>query len=159
MVILGNAGSGKSTLSKKLIAMEPAARLSLDDVAFDAGPERRQLQDSINQVKRFIAANNSWIIEGCYADIIEPILSDCDELVFLNPGVDVCIAHCRARPWEPDKFSSKQAQDDYLANLLDWVRTYETRADEYGLPQHRALYESFDGKKRELNHPSEYAMV
>lgn len=159
MVILGNAGSGKSTLSKKLIAMEPAARLSLDDVAFDAGPERRQLQESINQVKRFIADNDSWIIEGCYADIIEAILADCDELIFLNPGVDVCIAHCRSRPWEPDKFSSKQEQDDYLANLLVWVRTYETRADEYGLHQHRALYESFDGKKRELNHPSEYSMV
>lgn len=159
MIILGNAGSGKSTLSKKLMINQPVARLSLDEVAFQGGSERRHLQDSIADVKHFIADNESWIIEGCYSDIIESILVDCEELVFLNPGVDVCIAHCRARPWEPEKFSSKEEQDESLDNLIEWVSTYETRSDEYGLRRHRALYESFNGKKRELNHPSEYEAV
>ena len=159
MILLGNAGSGKSTLSRKLLARQAAARLSLDEVAFQGGPQRRRLQDSIADVKRFIADNQSWVIEGCYADIIEPILADCEELIFLNPGVDVCIAHCRARPWEPEKFNSKAEQDENLDNLIEWVSAYEARSDEYGLGRHRAIYESFNGKKRELNHVSEYESV
>jgi adenylate kinase family enzyme len=50
--LLGNAGAGKSTLSKKLIDRHPAARLSLDEVAFQGGVERRPLQDSIEDVRR-----------------------------------------------------------------------------------------------------------
>jgi adenylate kinase family enzyme len=159
IILLGNAGAGKSTLSKKLVARQPAARLSLDEVAFQGGTDRRPIEASIADVKRFIANNESWIIEGCYSDLIEPVLTDCDELIFLNPGVDICIAHCRMRPWEPEKFSSKLEQDENLENLVEWIRSYETRRDEYGLHRHRALYESFQGKKREFNHPSQYESV
>ncbi|WP_290783424.1 AAA family ATPase [Halomonas sp.] len=156
MILIGNAGSGKSTLARRLIAKQPAARLSLDEVAFLVGSERRRLEDSIADLMRFISVNQRWIIEGCYSDIIEPILAECEELIFLNPGVDVCIAHCRARPWEPEKFGSKEEQDENLDNLIEWVSAYETRSDEYGLHRHRALYESFHGNKRELNYPGEY---
>jgi len=156
VILLGNAGAGKSTLAKTLISQQPAARLSLDEVAFQGSTERRPLQDSLADVKRFIANNESWIIEGCYADIIEPILPDCDELIFLNPGVETCVAHCRARPWEPEKFGSSHEQNKNLENLIEWVSSYKTREDEYGLCRHRALYESFQGKKCEFNHPSQY---
>jgi len=74
----------------------------------------------------------------------------------LNPGVEVCVARCRSRPWEPEKFSSHQEQDANLENLLQWVRTYEDRTDEYGLSRHRELYERFQGKKREFSDPSDY---
>jgi len=141
------------------MSKQAAARLSLDEVAFQDGAERRPLSDSIADVRRFMADNESWIIEGCYADIIEAILGNCEEFIFLNPGVDVCIAHCRARPWEPEKFSSKEEQDDNLENLIEWVAAYESRADEYGLSRHREIYDAFPRKKRELNHPSEYASI
>ncbi len=159
IILLGNAGAGKSTLSRKLIAKHPTARLSLDKVAFQEGTERRPLEDSIADVKRWMADNESWIIEGCYADIIEPLLECCDELIFLNPGVDACMAQCRSRPWEPEKFGSHQEQDENLENFLQWVSSYENRMDEYGLFRHRKLYDSFHGKKREFNDPSEYASV
>lgn len=158
-ILLGNAGAGKSTLSRLMMAKQPAARLSLDEVAFRGGTDRRPLEDSIEEVKRWISAHPSWIIEGCYADIIEPLLAYCDELVFLNPGVEACVAHCLSRPWEPEKFRSRQEQDENLANLIQWVRSYESRADEYGLARHRALYESFPGKKSEFTHPSQYEAV
>jgi len=159
VILLGNAGAGKSTLSRKLVARHPAARLSLDEVAFRDGTDRRPLQESIEEVNRWITGRESWIIEGCYADIVEPLLDACDELIFLNPGVDTCIAHCRSRPWEPEKFSSRHAQDENLENLLQWVRAYESRTDEYGLSRHRKLFESFQGKKREFNDPSDYESI
>jgi len=159
VIILGNAGAGKSTRARKLIARQPAARLSLDQVAFAGGTERRPLQDSVDAVRRWISEQESWIIEGCYADMIEPVLAEADDLIFLNPGVDVCTSHCRSRPWEPDKFSSPHEQEENLDNLIQWVRSYETRADEYGLSRHRSLYQSFAGRKRELCHPAEYEVA
>jgi len=158
-VLLGNAGAGKSTLSHKLLATEPAARLALDELAFSGSSERRPLADSIAAAESFIEANESWIVEGCYSDIVEPILKHADKLIFLNPGIDVCVRHCKARPWEPEKFESSEAQDSNLENLLAWVREYETRDDEYGLKQHRELFAAFKGNKIEYKEPSEYAAV
>ena len=57
---------------------------------------------------------------------------------------------------EPEKFGTIQEQDENLENLIAWVRSYETRTDEYGLLRHRALYESFQGNKREFNDPGQY---
>ncbi|MGB1581727.1 MAG: shikimate kinase [Nevskiales bacterium] len=159
IILLGNAGAGKSTLAKRLTSEQDAARLSLDEVAFASGAARRPLAESVAAAEAFIASNPSWIIEGCYADIIEPLLPHCDKLVFLNPGVEVCVAHCQARPWEPEKFRSKQEQDSHLDNLLAWVRDYENRNDEYGQRRHREIYDAFQGEKCELADPAEYTVA
>lgn len=159
LIILGNSGSGKSTLSKKIIANNPIPRLSLDEVAFNGGIERRSIEDSVNDVKHWISDKQNWIIEGCYSDIIEPILNHADELIFLNPGIDICIKHCQSRPWQPEKFSSRQEQDQNLNNLINWVRSYVDRQDEYGLSRHREIFNSFNGKKHEFNNPNEYGSV
>lgn len=66
------------------------------------------------------------------------------------------MALCRSRPWEPEKFASRQEQEANLGNLIAWVRAYETRDDEYGLRQHRAFYDAFAGRKREFDHPGQY---
>lgn len=81
---------------------------------------------------------------------MDPILSTATEVRFPNPGVEACIANCRARPWEPEKYPSKEDQDAKLAFLIDWVREYETREDEYSLKSHRALFDRFRGAKREI---------
>ncbi|WP_198929197.1 hypothetical protein [Marinobacter sp. X15-166B] len=130
LVLMGNAGAGKTTLSRKLAAGRDIPCLSLDQVAFTAGVHRRPLADSIKAVLDFIAANDNWIIEGCYADIIEPILAHCETLVFLNPGLHACIDHCRKRPWEPEKirFASRAgAESGKLDRLGVCVRTTKGR--------------------------------
>ncbi|MGB1558290.1 MAG: shikimate kinase [Oceanococcaceae bacterium] len=150
IALLGNAGSGKTTLSKALLALHEGAVLSLDAVAFANGPERKPVDQSVQAAQAFMASHPHWVIEGCYADILEPLLPECEQLVFLNPGVEVCLQHCRQRPWEPDKFPTAEAQDAHLQALLDWVRLYDTRSDEYGLQQHRRLFDAHPGRKQEF---------
>lgn len=150
VVLMGNAGAGKTTMARALMGDAHVPRLSLDEVAFAEGAERRPLAESIRDALEFIGSNESWIVEGCYADIIEPLLEHCETLVFLNPGVSTCIEHCRRRPWEPGKFASESEQAQNLKNLIAWVSQYETRSDEYGLKEHRRIFDSFPGRKPEI---------
>ncbi len=150
LLLLGNAGAGKSTLARRLIAGRPIPRLSLDAIAWTAGTQRSPLQRSRRELLDFIRRHDEWVIEGCYGDLIETALPHCTELWFLNPGVDVCVEHCRNRPWESEKFNTPTEQAAMLPQLIDWVKQYETRDDEYGLPRHRRIFEEFRGPKREF---------
>lgn len=156
VILLGNAGAGKSTMARRLMHGRSIPRLSLDEIAWAEGTERRPLEESVQALLKFIDDNEHWIIEGCYSDLVEVALPFCDELRFLNPGVEVCVEHCLKRPWEPEKFPTEKEQEEMLANLVAWVREYETRNDEYGLQRHRLLFERFQGKKREYKRIDEY---
>lgn len=156
IVLLGNTGAGKSTMAKRLIGSKKIARLSLDEIAWNEGAERRPLPESIALLNGFLNQNDQWIIEGCYGDLIEAVLPHCDELRFLNPGIEVCVVHCCQRPWEPEKFESLQAQQSMLSSLINWVKEYESRSDEYGLQRHRELFNAFTGRKHEYRSVEEY---
>jgi hypothetical protein len=94
----------------------------------------------------FIKSNEEWVSEGCNSDLIEAALPCCTELRFLNPGVEICVTHCYRRPWGSEKFSSPENQAAMLTMLVQRVRDYETRDDEYSLKRHRQIFERFDGQ-------------
>jgi adenylate kinase family enzyme len=150
IVIFGNSGSGKTSMARALAAEQGLAHLDLDLLAWDEPGERREPERSAADIQRFLDDHADWVVEGCYADLLEVALPFCTELRFLNPGTEACVAHCRARPWEPAKYASREEQDAKLAFLLDWVRQYETRDDEYSLARHRALFDAFAGPKQEF---------
>jgi len=143
-------------MARRLMHGQSISRLSLDEIAWGEGAERKPLEESVQALRKFLDDHEHWIIEGCYSDLVEVALPFCEELIFLNPGIEVCVSHCLKRPWEPEKFSTENEQKEMLDNLIAWVREYETRSDEYGLQRHRLLFESFSGKKREYKHIDEY---
>ena len=149
IVVFGNSGSGKTTLAKLLSQSNELAHFDLDSIAWlpTDPPERRPLKDSAAQINEFIASNDGWVIEGCYADLIEIALPRASEMIFLNLSVDDCIANARNRPWEPHKYPSKEAQDGNLQMLIDWISAYPDRDDVCSLRAHLALYEQFQGTK------------
>ena len=151
-VLLGNSGSGKSTLALRLARGASLPHLDLDTLAWTTAspPRRRPVAESVREISSFMEANDRWVIEGCYSDLLESPLPRCTRLVFLNPGIEACIQNARARPWEPHKYASKEAQDANLEMLLGWIRDYETRRDVFSLAAHRALFDDFAGAKIEL---------
>jgi adenylate kinase family enzyme len=149
IVIFGNSGSGKSTMARQLSHELNIPHLDLDQLAWISPGVRRPTSESAEAIQLFAAEHPRWVAEGCYADLLEVLLPHATELRFLNPGIEACVANCRARPWEPDKYSSKEEQDARLEFLIQWVRDYEVRRDEYSLYRHRRLLEQFRGKKRE----------
>jgi hypothetical protein len=151
ILIYGNAGSGKTTMARETARALGVPHLDLDAITWEVPMVRKELSATLALLADYVAKNPAWVIEGVYGDVIAAAAPHCTELRFLNPGVDACVAHCKLRPWEPSKFASKEEQDRLLAPLLDWVATYETRDDEYGLARHRAVFEAFTGNKREYN--------
>ena len=154
ILILGNSGSGKSTYAAFLAKRDGLMHVDLDPYAWQPTqpPERRSVESSLAEL-RAVLPEDGWVVEGCYADLLQGLSEHADLLVFLNPGVDACVHHCRARPFEPHKYESSEAQDANLAMLVEWVRGYDTREGPLSLAGHRALFDAFEGEKRELTDP------
>ena len=155
-VVIGNSGSGKSSLSKRLVL----PHLDLDTLAWypTTPPARRPIAESAPLLDAFIAEHRDWVVEGCYADLAALALPHATELVFLNPGIDACIENARARPWEPHKYATPEAQDANLPMLIDWIGAYATRTGQLSLAAHRALFDGYAGAKRELTTLAEAAL-
>jgi adenylate kinase family enzyme len=152
IVIIGNAGSGKSTLARQLAEPAGTPVLDLDTIVWE--PDQVAVlrpPDAVHaDLDRFCTDREDWIIEGCYSDLAERLLIWNPELIFVNPGEAACLRNCRARPWEPHKYASKEVQDSKLEYLLAWVSDYYRRADGASLARHRAIFDGYRGPKREI---------
>lgn len=150
--ILGNTGSGKTTLARWLARSADLALLDLDSVAWE--PDRPAVARSgalaEADVAKFCTSHARWVVEGCYGNLIEAALRFQPFLVFLNPGPEACAANCLDRPWEPHKYPSKQEQDANLEFLLAWAAEYTTRDGSMSLGAHQAVFARYPGRKVEL---------
>ena len=151
ILIFGNSGAGKSTLAAKLAAERDLRHIDLDTVAWlPTDPPQRLPLTEAQQKLQSLTDGNEWVAEGCYADLIALLIPDATEIIFLDLPVARCQVHARARPWEPHKYPSKEAQDANLEMLLEWIAEYPTREGELGRAAHLALFDAFTGKKQRL---------
>ena len=106
VAILGNSGSGKSTLARWIAGYTYAPLLDLDTVMWEPGKiaVARSPEAARSDLNAFCSAKNHWIVEGCYASLVDTALEYSPRLIFLNPGENQCISNCRARPWEAHKY-------------------------------------------------------
>src|SRR5215217_4264893 len=105
VLVFGNSGSGKSTYARALAAREGLAHLDLDAIVWEPSQiaVQRPSESVAASLRNFIDSHPAWVIEGCYGELIRAASAHCTLLVFLNPGMDACLANNRRRPWEPRK--------------------------------------------------------
>lgn len=151
-LIFGNSGSGKSTLAQKLSVEYGLSHLDLDTLAWQPTnpPTRKPLHESKSTIEQFTNANNQWVIEGCYTDLLELVSGQATEIIFMDLPIAACIENAKSRPWEPHKYESKQAQDANLEMLINWIADYERRTDTFSRQAHFQFYQQFLGKKRRI---------
>jgi adenylate kinase family enzyme len=149
IAIIGNSGSGKSTLARQLAAVHTLTSLDLDTIVWEPGKVGvlRDRDAAVGGAKAFCEAHARWVTEGCYGKLTQHVLDYSPVLLFLEPGIEACLANCRSRPWEPHKYASKEQQDEKLEFLLSWVREYYTRDDDLSLRAHQAVFDSYRGPK------------
>ena len=151
ILVYGNSGSGKSTYAKAMSARHGLAHLDLDSIVWAPGKiaVQRRPENIAASLYAFIDSEDSWVIEGCYGELVEAASRHCTELVFLNPGCDACLANNLKRPWEPHKYASLNEQNSMLAQLQDWVAAYYTRDDQWSYSAHRRIFDNYAGAKVE----------
>jgi len=151
VLVFRNSGSGKSTYARALAEKEDLAHLDLDSIVWE--PEKVAVQRTTESVtadlRRFIDSHEAWVIEGCYGELVRAASAHCTLLVFLNQGVEACLANNAGRPWEPHKYASREEQDAMLRKLQDWVDGYYQRDDAWSYRAHRAIFDMFAGPKVE----------
>ncbi len=148
--IIGNSGSGKTTLARQLLVGQTSNILDLDTVAWasEAPTTLRDVDEATADIITFCTRHADWVVEGCYTELIRTTFEFTPTLIFLDPGVEVCLSHCKNRPWEPHKYASKAAQDQNLHFLLEWVKAYYTREGDLSFTAHSQLYNEYTGPKQ-----------
>ncbi|WP_019026633.1 hypothetical protein [Colwellia piezophila] len=161
LLIFGNSASGKSTLAKQLAKTENLAHLDLDLLAWQATnpPIRMPLAESALAIEQFMHQHNSWVIEGCYSDLLGIAQANSSAIIFMNLSIDDCIANANNRAWEPHKYESKSAQDANLTMLIEWISQYELREDTFSKAAHVEFYQSYIGEKKILNSNAELVSI
>lgn len=151
-LVFGNSGSGKSSLARKLSAEHDLPHLDLDAIVWEPGQVAvmRAPVAIRASLDAFLNGHERWVIEGCYGELVEAAAPRCTQLVFLNPGLEACLANNRRRPWEPHKYASPEEQDAMLDNLQAWVRGYYSRDDQWSYAAHRRIFDAFPDAKTEV---------
>ncbi len=152
VIVIGNSGSGKSTLAGRLASENGLPHLDLDEVAWQKHhpTTRLSVEASAELIDAFTGCHQDWVIEGCYASLIEYVAKRASKLYFLNLPVQACVENCRNRPWEPHKYRSKDEQDRNLSMLINWVQDYFARDDDFSHASHRRIFDRFEGEKVEF---------
>ncbi len=152
VLIFGNSESGKSTYARHLAKRQSLSHLDFDSIVWEPGKiaVQRPAADVLVSLREFLATHDRWIVEGCYGELVEEVAPACSELIFLNPGLQACLANNRRREWEPHKYKSLEEQNAMLDNLQRWVAGYYTRTDPWSYDAHRRIFDNHPGAKIEL---------
>jgi len=159
VLVFGSSGSGKSTYARVLAARENLPHLDLDAIVWEPGQMavRRGPESVAGSLRTFIDLHPAWVIEGCYGELARSASAHCTQLVFLNPGIDVCLTNNLRRPWEPHKYASFELQNNMLGQLQEWVADYYQRKDAWSYRVHREIFDAFTGPKVEYRELGAYS--
>ena len=151
ILVFGNSGSGKSSYARALAARHSLAHLELDSIVWEPGQiaVARPPKAILRSLDEFLAGHDAWVIEGCYGELVEAAAPHCSQMVFLNPGLEACLANNRRRPWEPHKYPSPEQQNAMFEKLQAWVAGYYTRSDAWSYQYHRRIFDAHPGPKVE----------
>jgi adenylate kinase family enzyme len=148
IIIIGNSGSGKTWLGKKLASILGLSHISLDSIFWEPGGHNRKRIDSDveTDIKR-IQTTDSWIIEGVFGHLVEPLIAFADTLIYINLSWDDCRYNLLNRGSESSRqLASKRAEENFQS-LLIWASEYETRDSKASKKYHNYLFESFSRQK------------
>ena len=82
--IIGYSGSGKSTLAGQLSEIAHIPVLHLDSTHFYGDWQERTVDEQAEIVRDFMAANDSWVIDGNFTSVATERFAMTDVTVFLD---------------------------------------------------------------------------
>lgn len=151
IIVIGNSGSGKTWLAKKLVAYSPAVLIHLDHFFWEPGGFDKKR--NINEIRSLIESSkiaSSWIAEGVFGDLAEKYIIDADMLIWLDLEWSVCQRRLRLRGSESKAHMNREQSAAELEKLIGWASDYDARGGMCSYQGHLKLFEQFHGVRIRL---------
>jgi adenylate kinase family enzyme len=141
-LIIGNSGSGKSSLAERLGVLIHAPTFDLDLIHWkDDGLGAKQDEDAARRKVADLAATERWVIEGVYGWLAEVAVPRAMALIWLDIPWDVCREGLLARGLR------RGGGETDFADLLKWAEAYWERQTPTSFKGHQRLFEAFSAAK------------
>lgn len=148
--IVGNGGSGKSWLAKKLAAKLKSPVAYLDELHWLPNFSGERPRHERDQLVAAAADNASWIMEGIYGSILKQVFPRITTLIWLDIADTECISNLMLRG-QTDGGTPEQFEE-----LLEYTRGYRLRQNHLNsFDGHQWFYERHPKQKFRLSSRSD----
>jgi adenylate kinase family enzyme len=151
-VIIGNSGSGKTSLANRLATHGEVSVIHLDELfwqpgGFDTKREAAEVASLIASARE----TSGWVVEGVFGELAAPFLPDAQILIWLDLDWAICEQRLRLRGSKSKAHMARPQSEAGLAKLLEWASTYQSRDDARSFSGHLALFNAFKGRKARID--------
>lgn len=145
ILIIGNCGTGKSTLGQRLSGLTGVAVTSLDALHWQlhVWGQKREEQEA-REAARAVAVLPEWIVEGVFGALAEEMLPRATRLIWLDYPWNIIEPLLHKRGPKPGE------SDDAFSDLLTWAKAYWQRDSANSFAGHLRLFEMYEGEKHRL---------
>lgn len=151
-VIVGNSGSGKSWLAKRLGERTFAQVIHLDEIFWlPGGFNEKRSSSEVQNLVDSRKAEPDWIVEGVFADLARQFLSSAQTLIWLDFPWNVCKQRLEVRGSESKSHMGRVQSEQGSRELIQWAEAYYFRSGSCCLSAHLSLFESFTAKRIRLS--------
>ncbi|MCB0414322.1 MAG: hypothetical protein KDD50_08320 [Bdellovibrionales bacterium] len=147
-IILGNSGSGKSWLGRKLSNIVRCNLIEMDKVFWEPGGFNKKRDSGILREEILKStSSDSWVCEGVFGRIADLATPNANTIVLLDLSWDDCKKNLINRgPNYEDCQSESQAEQAFI-ELIDWAKDYSIRENHTSRKYHHDIYSVFEGEK------------
>jgi adenylate kinase family enzyme len=151
-VIVGNSGSGKSWLAKRLSESTSTQVIHLDDIFWlPGGFNEKRSPSEVQNLVDSRKGESDWIVEGVFGDLAIHFLSSAQTFIWLDIPWNVCKQRLYARGSERKSHLGRVQSEQGSRELIQWAEAYYFRSGSCCLSAHLGLFESFTGKRFRLS--------
>jgi adenylate kinase family enzyme len=148
ILIIGNAGCGKSYLAKRLAKDLGLPLFSIDDIWFRPGGYCKDHERTAAErvaITKNIMSNKSYIIEGASGITSKKFAKVVTHLIFVKYPKKVCLGSIRTRKLPKGQISSKEQTECLYEFAKNYYETSNTGS--VSLHTHEEIVNNFNGSK------------
>lgn len=148
VIIIGNSGSGKTWLGRRLASLNNMSCFELDNIFWEPGgfSIKRKASDVEADLKK-IQILSEWVAEGVFGHIVDNLISYADTLIYLDMPWEECEANLMSRGSESSMQSEPVKAEENFWKLLKWSSEYSTRDGKSSKKYHSIVFKNFSGRK------------
>ncbi len=149
IAIIGNSGSGKSHLARRIVADLGVPLVDVDEIFWlPTGFHAKRPAEEVDRLVAELRSGRAWVVEGVFGDLVTRVLDLADLLIWLDLPWKVCEASLLERGSVSSMHMGAAEAEESFQKLLAWSSEYWTRTDLRSHVGHKQMYDDFPGQKR-----------